>query len=520
MKRILLIFSFILVSTFGFSQESENLSNLNGTLVKTGIRFQYLSMDMPVGQIRFPLESKMGMTSLHYLISLNDWLYTGVGMKAAAFGDQGGLFTLGVDLGVNKKIYQNLYLDANVHFGGGGGFRSLVNGGAIIQPNIGLQYKTKYFSFGAQYSHVNFFTGIMKSDAVSFFIEIPSLLRFADYSDAGKEFIGKNLSPDDFWQRPTVKNVQQVRFNFLHPIGNSREDLNTNNALLRRTLYVIGFEYQKYLNSNFFLYVHTDTVYKGLTAGFMDLFFGAGYNFIDTKFINFFGKFGVGSAGGRIKQEGGFSMFPSAGFDFKLNKNLALSISGGYLRYLDGGFEAYSTGFGIKYMGLSGGSRNPITNNDIEKLETQGFKIGVENQTFFQVDRVDTAPVDLQLIALKPQYNISKKAYVFGEAGFAYEGKAGGYAHGGLGIGIKSNTLLNNKISGYAEILGGAAGGGGVNTAEGLIIKPVIGFNYHISNSLAVNLSGGRLISLSGGVNSTNLNVGFNYGLSFLNAKK
>ena len=67
----------------------------------------------------------MGFVGLNYNIPLNDWLYTGAGFHAAITGDQGGLFTLGVNLGVNKQIYKNLYFDANVHFGGGGGYRTL-----------------------------------------------------------------------------------------------------------------------------------------------------------------------------------------------------------------------------------------------------------------------------------------------------------------------------------------------------------------------------------------------------------
>lgn len=519
MKRVLLFFSFILISTYSLSQTSSSLSTLKGKEIKTGIRLQYLSVDMPVGAINFPLKDKMGITSLHYLIYLKDWLYTGVGMKGAAFGDQSGLFTLGVDLGVNKKIYENLYLDANVHFGGGGGFRSLVNGGAIIQPNIGLQYKTKHLSFGAQYSHFNFFTGIIKSDAVSFFIEIPSLLRFANYKDAGKEFSGENLSSESFWGRSAVKNVTQVRFNFLHPIGNSREDLDSNNDILRRTLYVIGFEYQKYLNSNFFLYIHTDTVYKGLTAGFMDLFFGTGYNFVDTQFINVFGKFGLGAAGGRIKQEGGFSMFPSAGIDLKLNKKMAISLSGGYLRYLDGSFEAYSSGLGIKYFGLSGGGKKPLSDENIKTVKTKGFRIGIENQMLFDVSRKVVFDTNIQSIAIKPYYDINKNFYLMGEASFAYEGNSGGYAHGIFGVGLKTNRFFNDRFSGFTEFAFGAAGGARVDTEGGIVVRPTIGVNYHISDGLTFMVSGGQFISPYGTVNSTNLNAGISYNLSFLNAK-
>lgn len=519
MKRVLLISTLTLLTIKGFAQETQDLSTLKGTEVKTGIRFQYLNMDMPVNQVSYPLKPTMGMMGLHYLVGLNDWLYAGIGMKAAATGDQGGLFTLGVDLGVNKRIYKNLYFDANVHFGGGGGFRSLVNGGAILQPNIGLQYKTKHVSFGAQYSHVNFIDGIMKSDAISFFIEIPSVLRFADYKEARKEFITANLSTDSFWKKPATKNVQQVRFDFFYPIGGSREDAAANNAVLRRTLYVIGFEYQKYLNSNFFLYVHTDTVYKGLIAGFMDLYFGSGYNFIDTKYINFFAKAGIGAAGGRIAQEGGITMYPSVGFDIKFTKNIGLSMHGGYLKALNGGFEAYSAGFGIKYFGLSGGSKKPSTNEEIKKVETRGFRIGVENQSFFRVKRFGANTVDLQLIALKPYYDISDNFYLMGEASFAYLGNSGGYAHGVFGVGLKSNRFLNDRISGVAEFSFGAAGGGRVDTGEGLVVRPTIGLNYHSSDALTFNVSVGQLLSLDGGVSSNNINIGFSYGLSFLNAK-
>ncbi|MBG7611005.1 hypothetical protein IU405_01975, partial [Polaribacter sp. BAL334] len=159
---------------------------------------------------------------LNYNIPLNDWLYTGAGFHTAVTGDQGGLFTLGVNLGINTRIYNNLFFDANVHFGGGGGFRSLVNGGGIIYPNVGLQYKLKGFSFGVQYGYMNFFTGIQRDDNVSFFIEIPSTLRFGSYKESQKTFEVENLSTDNFWKKPAVKSVQQITFDYFFPIGMSR----------------------------------------------------------------------------------------------------------------------------------------------------------------------------------------------------------------------------------------------------------------------------------------------------------
>ena len=142
---------------------------------------------MPTG-FDSSLKPTMGLMGLHYQMPINNWLYGGIGMYGAITGDQGGLFTLGIELGINKKIYNNLYLDANFHFGGGGGYRYLINDGAFINPNIGLQYKLDKFNIGLQYSHVDFYTGHIKSNSVSFFLEIPSVLKFTDYKNAQKRF--------------------------------------------------------------------------------------------------------------------------------------------------------------------------------------------------------------------------------------------------------------------------------------------------------------------------------------------
>ena len=157
MKRVLLLI--VMLSTCQiFGQTDSTQSFLKVKQLKNSIRLNYIMVGMPTDQVSYNLEPKMSLMGLNYNISLNDWLYTGAGFHAAITGDQGGLFTLGVNLGVNKKIYNNLYFDANIHFGGGGGFRTLVNGGGIIYPNVGLQYKMKDFSFGVQYGQVNFFT--------------------------------------------------------------------------------------------------------------------------------------------------------------------------------------------------------------------------------------------------------------------------------------------------------------------------------------------------------------------------
>jgi hypothetical protein len=510
---VLVLFSVFcfLFSFLSFSQE--NSRTLKGTALKNAVRINFIPVQMPT-DFDSSLKPTMGLMGLHYQIPINNWLYGGIGMYGAVTGDQGGLFTLGVELGISKQLYKKLYLDANFHFGGGGGYRKLINDGAFINPNIGLQYKQEKFNFGIQYSHVNFYTGEVKSNSVSFFIEIPNVLKFTDYSNAQKNFVASNLSDDHFWKTPVTKNVQQVRFDFFKPIGNSRKDNANNQEPLTETLAVLGFEYQKYISNTTFVFVHTDAIYKGLRAGFMDLFFGAGYHPYQSKNVNLFTKFAIGAAGGRIAPEGGLMIYPSAGIDFKISNKIAFSSHAGYYRAIAGDLEAYTFGVGIKYLGFNGGTENYTS------FRTQGIRIGVQNQTYLNVLKTDHAPVDLQLLGLQINYDLNATFYLVGEIGFAYAGKSGGYAHGMAGIGVYSPYFIKNKVRAHFEAMAGAAGGAGVDTGEGVVIRPSIGLSYALTNAVSLQTSIGKLITPFGELKSTNITIGLSFGLSTLSARK
>ncbi|NVK52591.1 MAG: hypothetical protein HWD85_06625 [Flavobacteriaceae bacterium] len=522
MKKNILFLLISLISINAFTQ-TYNLSELEGKTMNNNIRLNYILIHQPVDKVGYNLEPTMGFVGLNYNFTLNKWLYAGAGFHTAITGDQGGLFTLGVTLGAQQKIYRNLYFDANVHFGGGGGYRSLVNGGGILYTNIGLKYKSTYFATGVQYGNMNFFTGIQKDDNISVFVEIPTTLRYSSYKNAQKTFIADN-NTGAFWKKPAVKSVQQITFDYFFPRGNSRTDASTTPSYkpINHTLSILGFEYQRYLTNNTFIYAHVDAMYGGLTAGFMDLFFGMGKNFIETKYVNFFGKFGIGAAGGRIYPEGGLTIYPKAGFNIKLTDYFGISAHGGYHKAIGGvaSFEALTAGFSLKYYGLSGGIQHPFTEEKYTGINTFGISIGVQNQTYLDVAKFGIPDSDLQLLALKLLFDINHRYYLVGEASFAYEGKSGGYAHGMFGLGIRTNKFLNNSISLFAEATGGVAGGGRVDSGEGVFIRPTAGINYHINDDLFLNASAGQMISPFGNVNSTNINFGLTYSLSILNTKK
>ena len=115
---------------------------------------------------------------------------------------------------------------------------------------------------------------------------------------------------------------------------------------------------------------------------------------------------------------------------------------------------------------------------------------------------------------------MNHRYYLAGEASFAYEGESGGYAQGTFGIGIKSNKFLNEKFSTFLELSGGVAGGGRVDSGEGILVRPTLGINYHYDDDFSIHVSGGQMWSPFGNVNSSNINIGLSYGLSILNSRK
>lgn len=513
-RNIHYVLSLLLFISLNTSAQQEySVSSLKGTEIKNTVRFNFIPVEMPT-DFDSNLESTMGLLGVHYQIPINNWLYGGIGMYAAITGDQGGLFTLGAEIGINKKLYNNFYFDANFHFGGGGGYRVLVNDGAFINSNIGIQYKQNNYNLGIQYSHLNFYSGEINSNSISFFVEFPSILRYADYKKAQKEFRSDNLLTDEFWKQPVSKNVQQVRFDFFKPFGNSKKDNANANAPLTETLYLLGFEYQKYTTENTFIFLHLDAIYKGLRAGFMDLFVGIGYHPYQSEKVKLFTKFGVGAAGGRVAPEGGLMIYPSAGIDIKLTEKLGLSTHAGYYRAIAGDLEALTFGFGLKYHNFNGGTKG-FTN-----FKTQGITFGLQNQTYLDVVKTDSPTIDLQLIAFHVNYDLTKLLYLIGEAGFAYKGESGGYAHGLVGLGVKSPSFLNNKLRAHLEGMIGAAGGAGVDSGEGLVVRPTAGLSYQVTDVISLFSSVGKMKSINGSLATTNINMGVRFSLSTLSAKK
>jgi hypothetical protein len=131
-----------------------------------------------------------------------------------------------------------------------------------------------------------------------------------------------------------------------------------------------------------------------------------------------------------------------------------------------------------------------------------------------------TEPTEnLHQISLQLNYHLNKNIYLAGQTSFANFGNAGAYAEGIVGAGLQSNYFMNNKINIFLQGLAGGAGGGNINTGEGFIIKPSVGFNYKLNSRLALRSTAGYIKAIGGALSSASISMGISYRMSLLTTK-
>ena len=152
------------------------------------------------------------------------------------------------------------------------------------------------------------------------------------------------------------------------------------------------------------------------------------------------------------------------------------------------------------------------------QLKYQGWRLRVMNETYFDPDRTSSSSTSpIQLANVNIDYSLNHYFYLTGQTAFAYSGgNVGGYFSGLMGAGVQVPVYHNSPVAVFAEALGGAAGGAGLDIGDGALVEPLAGINYQVTSSWGLQVSAGRLIALKGDFNSTVLNAGVSYSFATL----
>ena len=248
----------------------------------------------------------------------------------------------------------------------------------------------------------------------------------------------------------------------------------------------------------------------------MDVFLGGGYQYLFNKNrTNILAKFGVGAGGGGgVDSQGGFLIYPDISIEQKVFDHFFIALNKGYVMSPNAHFYTSSYGLGLKYYV----ERNGIISdeNSFTKGTFKGIEVITQQEVYFDANRDGQPTENMQQIGVQVNLDLTKNLFITGQTSFANFGNAGAYAEGIVGLGAKTNPFFNQKTTVFTQVLAGAAGGGDISTGQGLIVKPSAGFDYQLNNTISLRAAAGYVKAKGGDLNSSFVNFGIKYNLSFL----
>lgn len=475
-------------------------------------RFSFDNVSMPQN------DQSMGLLGLNYFVDMTPHVYGGMGMYGAVTGTQGGMFILGLGGGYHRELLPRWWVDANMFAGGGGGKSSLVGGGFMIRPSLGVQYAFSWARVGVHYSYISFTDGKIHSSQIGLDVDLPTelyylipqhggtLINFDDFKLQDGTFLG--LNRNDF-----AILLQQYR----QRAGTK----NTDNEVQDGNIGLVGAEFDHYFTDNTFWWLKASGAFSGIPHGYMDIVGGLGYHWaLGSSGIALVPQLGVGAGGGgMVDTGGGFLVNPLIGVEWPFTYHFSGRISTGYLWSPKGNFQAVPiTGEIIYHLDMASLTKQS-TNLLISDFSLRQWRLQALNQTYFHPQRSSSNLTSaINLIALQLDQMVTPYIFISYQGAFAYSGNhAGGYATGMIGPGLQSNAFFHDRAQVFGEVMVGAGGGGGLALGGGSLIEPLIGARYAFTPVIGIQASMSQIIALRNNLNTPALNVGVTISLDTLN---
>jgi hypothetical protein len=453
------------------------------------------SLRFGVERLTLPGDEKMGMLGTTYLIETLPHLYLGPAAYSSVSGQRGGFYTVGGELAWRQKLFSNLSLEAGAYAGGGGGGSSLVGGGLMLRPHADLMWDFGGYRAGISASSVRFPNGHIHSNQIGFVADFDTQFLHTGFGYTDQEVPATGRTGVGFDRAIAVIGAYKPR--------KGATDLNGNP--LQSSIGYVGTRMERMITPHFFAGLEAAGANTGGVAGYAEFLATAG---IETPLLDNHLTVGTRVAlgtggGGTVSVGGGILVKAGAYATANLTRNFHISLEGGIAGSPQGNFRAtYET------LGLHWDLDHPFNTGSPSRLVVNEWVAG--SQHYFKAARKNGTQLDMDLVTIKLNRYLSDSFYLTGQAHSAYAGQAGGYSVGLIGAGYRTARSYSGWYAG-AEMLAGAAGGGGVDTSGGVVVQPLAYIGVGLSKSVSARLSAGRIISRKGELNSNVVELGLSY---------
>ena len=231
---------------------------------------------------------------------------------------------------------------------------------------------------------------------------------------------------------------------------------------------------------------------------------GVGARFKLSPRVNLYGQLGVGSGGyapSRIDTGSGLLVYPKLSAEYKLNDNLGLALTSGYLLAPDGSSENLTFGAALNYH-----IRAPGAGKDRGPAEGRyaGYRFSLSQETKFNMQVNGASRGNLSLLAVQADRIVSDRFYI----PISFESYRGypGYGEVSLGAGWQSKYSRAKRFQYFGELQAGA-------NVEGSILRAGIGLIYGLGQDYALRSALSQTVGKAG-FRSINVELGLTYRFS------
>jgi hypothetical protein len=438
--------------------------------------------------ITLPGDEKMGLVGLSYLVQPTEGLCVGPAVYGAASGQRGGFFTIGAEAALCTRVYGPLNVVAGLYAGGGGGAAAPQGGGLMLRPHVDLMWDFGPLRAGVSWAKVYFPNGEIDSDQLGLVVDVPMSFGYLPAGSRRLSSWGGQRSGMGFDRFIAVAGVYAPRSNTLGSSG----------APLPSHIGYVGARAEAQLLPALTIGLEANGAASGGVDGYAEILGTMGSDVaLGEGGVRLGGRVALGMGGGGDMPTGG-GLLGKVALDLvvPLSRDFSLGLEAGWAYAPQGDFEAPFGSLSLRW------ALDPLPGMAPTRVR-QEWSAGAE--MFFDAARKDGSERDMQSVNFKYSRFVGENLYLTGQVQSAYQGGAGGFSVGLFGIGGQWRS--GDGLLAGAEMLAGAAGGGGVDTGSGAVIKPMAYAGWELTPATSLRLGAGWIKAPNGQLSSPVLDL-------------
>ncbi len=436
-------------------------------------------------RIRLPGNESMGLVGATLLFEAGETWGFGPAVYGAASGQRGGFFVGGVEVQKRWALGRELTLATGLFAGGGGGAGAPVGNGLMLRPALTLLKDIgREFQAGLSWSSVRFPDGHITSNQFGLVLAWRSDFRHYSGGALGDRVGSTRSSGLGFDRMVATYGRYELR-------DGSQRSLNLLGARAERRTRLDGVTWG----------LEAAAAASGDATGYMEVLGTAAWSLAPAAEALPHWRIGARAAlglggGGAMPTGGGMLARLTATTEWRPGRGWTVGAELGRVHGTNGTLRADHAQLWVG-LDLEPGLAGAL-GDDAALVQTE-WSAAIQHHA--RSIRKDGTRRALDTIGLKLNRYVGRHLYLSGQAHSAFGGGgAGAYSIGLVGLGWASDTQARRRIG--AELLVGAAGGGGVETGGGAIVQGLVWAGGKISPTTEWRLGAGLVRSRGPGLDS------------------